>query len=306
MRQLFSTVLALFMALYSGLGTAGFLQTALKPMQGVKVTTVTIEAEDHSIYALLLSPEKQPENATGVLWIHGGGYMVGMKEMAFMGRASALVKTYGAVVLAPDYTLSVEEPYPAAFEDCYQSLLFLKEHANEFGINDSQLMVGGESAGGGLCASVCMKARDTGDVRIAFQMPLYPMLDHRDTPSSEKNYSPVWNTPLNHLGWRLYLRGTPDDALTPYAVPALQTDYTGLPPAYTFVGDGEPFYCETLQYIENLQNAGVEAEVDVYHYNLHAVDMLAPWQQVSKTAAENFYAHFAYAQQHYFAEQTNG
>ena len=290
-KQFFSVILSLLLFLNSGLGRSGFDRDALKPMDGVTVETVTIASEGRNLDALLISPDPRPENATGVLWIHGGGYLTGMKEMAFMGRAYELAKTYGAVVLA---------------QDCYHSLLGLRDNAESVGVNDSQLMVGGESAGGGLCASVCMMARDLGEVNVAFQMPLYPMLDNRDTPSSEKNFSPVWNTPLNHFAWRLYLRGIPEEELTPYAVPALQTDYAGLPPAYTFVGDGEPFYCETLRYIENLQNAGVEAKADVYHYNVHAVDMLEPMNEVGRMAAENFYANFARAQQTFFAAQPDG
>lgn len=305
-KSFFSVLLSVLMFLYAGLGRSGFDRASLKPMEGVTVETVTIPSEGRELSALLISPEEKPENATGVLWIHGGGYLTGMKEMAFMGRAYDLVKNCGAVVLAPDYTLSVFAPYPAAQRDCYHALLWLRDNAASIGVNGSQLAVGGESAGGGLCASVCMMARDTGEVNVAFQTPLYPMLDNRDTPSSEHNFSPVWNTPVNHLAWRLYLRGIPEGELTPYAVPALQTDYAGLPPAYTFVGDGEPFYCETLQFIENLQNAGVEAKADVYHYNVHAVDMLEPLNEVGQTAAKNFYAWFAYAQQTFFAAQPDG
>ncbi len=98
-----------------------------------------------------------------------------------MSRAVDLVKKYGAVVFSPGYRMAFEAPYPAALDDCDDALLYLKNHADELGIRTDQIMVGGESAGGGLCVAVCMKARDTGDVKIAFQMPLYPMLDDRDT-----------------------------------------------------------------------------------------------------------------------------
>ena len=74
--------------------------------------------------------------------------MLGMKEMVFMSRAVDLVKKYGAVVVSPGYRLSFVEPYPAAIDDCYDALLYLKNHADELGINRNQIMVGGESAGG--------------------------------------------------------------------------------------------------------------------------------------------------------------
>ena len=63
--------------------------------------------------ALVLSPRRKPQNAPGVLWIHGGGYFVGMKEMVWMSRAVNLVKKFGAVVVAPGYRLAIRAPYPA-------------------------------------------------------------------------------------------------------------------------------------------------------------------------------------------------
>ena len=86
------------------------------------------------------------------------------------------------------------------------------------------------------------------------------MLDNFDTGSSRNNHGKVWNTERNHLGWRAYLRADAKKAVSPYAAPARQSDYRGLPPCYTFVGSGEPFYAETLRYVENLKAAGVEAE----------------------------------------------
>ena len=164
-------------------------------------------------------------------------------------------------------------------------------------------MVGGESAGGGLCAAVCIRARDSGEVSVAFQMPLYPMLDDRDTESSRDNHGRVWNTRRNHLAWRLYLRGTDRAQLTPYAAPARLEDFSGLPPAYSFVGDGEPFYAETVSYFEHLRNAGIPAELDVYHTDMHAFDMMQPGSALAVRAAEAFNHQFELAQKQYFAPQ---
>ena len=99
------------------------------------------------------------------------------------------------------------------------------------------LMVGGESAGGGLAVAVCMMARDRG-IKVAYQMPLYPMISNIDTESSKDNHGKAWNTRRNHIGWRLYLRKDAKKHVSPYASPAWQTDYSNLPPCYTFVGDG--------------------------------------------------------------------
>ena len=262
-----------------------------------------IRTKNGKIKLLIFYPENRSKKVPGVLWIHGGGYMTGMAEMAFFSRALDVVKS-GAVVVAPSYTLSWKKSYPAALQDCYAALLYLKKHAAEFGVRSDQIFVGGESAGGGLTAALCMYARDKGQVNIAFQMPLYPMLDCEDTESSKDNHGIVWNTKRNHAAWKVYLRklyGT--NNVSPYASPSRQTDYSNLPPAYTFVCDGEPFYCEALTYVEKLKKEGITAFVDVYPGKVHAFDMMIPWSKHSKQAAKTFRQHFLYAVNHYRAPQ---
>lgn len=263
---------------------------------------LAVPSPDGDIKAILLKRDRDSHKRPGILWLHGGGYCLGMAEMVYVSRAMGLAKKFGAVVLAPAYRLSGKAPYPAALEDCYSALLYMKAHADELGIDPRQIMVGGESAGGGLTAALCMLARDRAEVNIAYQMPLYPMLDDRDTDSSRDNHAPVWNTRRNHRAWRKYLAGLMGKPVPPYAAPARQTDYTGLPPAYTFVGDIEPFYCETLTFIESLKKAGVEAKLDIYPGRFHAFDLLLPFLKDSKTAAMRFEEQFKYAREHYFAE----
>lgn len=266
---------------------------------------VIISSEGHPMKLLVLCPrgDAPAGGRPGILWIHGGGYLTGMAEMVYMSRAKNLARKYGAVVVSPGYRLSGEAPYPAALLDCHNALTYLKTHARELGVRDDQLMVGGESAGGGLTAALCMYERDTDGVRIAFQMPLYPMLDNEDTETSRSNHAPVWNTRRNHFGWARYLRGLGEGDVPAYAAPARCTDYTGLPPAYTFVSTAEPFYAETLTYIQNLKEAGVAASVDVYPGLFHAFDMLLPFLKVSRRAAATFEAHFERAVHARFAAQ---
>lgn len=278
---------------------------SMKPDKDICVQKITIPSGKRKIPALVLSPKEAPIQATGVLWLHGGGYIAGMKEMVHMSRAVDLVKHFGAVVISPGYRLAPFAPYSAALDDCYAALLYMKVHAAELGVRNDQLMAGGESAGGGLCAAVCIKARDTGLVKVAFQMPLYPMLDDRDTESSRDNRGRVWNTRRNHLGWCCYLRGQNRSNRSPYAAPARLTDFTGLPPAYTFVGDGEPFFAETVHYIERLKACGIPANLDIYHSDMHAFDMMRPEEPISREAARRFNEQFAYAQAHFFAPQSS-
>lgn len=100
---------------------------------------------------LILSPTRTSRADIAVLWIHGGGYFLGMKEMVYMSRADELVRKYGVTVFSPGYTLTWQKPYPAAVNDCYAVLAYMDAHRDEFSCR--RLMVGGESAGGGLCAA---------------------------------------------------------------------------------------------------------------------------------------------------------
>ena len=221
----------------------------------------------------------------GILWIHGGGYVSGTAEMVYISRVKMLARHYGGVVISPEYRLAGRAPYPAALEDCYAALQYMYRHAEELGIDRNRVIVSGESAGGGLAAAVCRYAKDRGEVPVAFQIPLYPMLDCRDTDSSRDNHAHGWNTKRNHRGWQMYLRdlyGT--DQVPPCASPSRAEDYSGLPPCYTYVEDGEPFYDETLAYVRNLKEAGIEAHADVFHGKTHGFDHLL-WSRNAREAS---------------------
>lgn len=249
--------------------------------------TVRIESGGRNMKMEVLRPKESTGAAPGFLWIHGGGFMVGGIYMMGMTCAPMIAERFGAVVVFPDYRLAWQEPYPAALEDCYSALEWMYENAEELGIDRSRIVVAGESAGGGLTVAVCLYARDKGEIPITLQLPLYPMLDNEDTASSADNHGRVWNTRLNHWGWKNYLGDAyGGDSVSKYASPARETDYFGLPPCYTFVMDGEPFYEETLTYVRKLQEAGIDAAVDVYHGNVHAFDMFSPGKGQGKEARE--------------------
>ena len=248
-----------------------------------------------------LHPEK---NAVGLLWLHGGGYAIGAPEMD-VGYIEKLIAAANCIVVSPDYTLSTEKPYPAALEDCYEALVWLKENTLNLGVRNDQIFVGGVSAGGGLTIAVTLMARDKGEVNIAFQMPLYPMIDDRmNTMSAINNNAPIWNSKSNRLGWKMYLRELfGKDYVPKYAAPARELDCSNLPPAYTFVGDIEPFYNETIAYFDSLKNAGISAKADVYAGCCHAFEIMCPKASISKQAVNRVLEEFKYAAGNYFLEQ---
>lgn len=264
---------------------------------------VDIPRSDGSFLRLCICCPKgdQSENATGVLWIHGGGYAIGLPEQDFQ-FADLFMEVGNCVVVMPDYRRATEAPYPAALEDCYLSLKWMKENAEQLGINPNQLFVGGDSAGGGLTAALCLYARDKEEVKVAFQMPLYPMLDYRmETPSSQNNDAPVWNTCSNKNAWDLYLRGLNEVPI--YASPALAEDHSDLPPTFTYVGTIEPFYDETKEYVSRLRDAGVKVWFKEYRGCYHGFDIVCGKSRPAKHARAFLKHAFKYAQNHFYREQ---
>ena len=239
--------------------------------RGIRKVKTVIDGPGGKLKLIVLRYGRGP----GILWIHGGGYALGMAGMVYASMGRMLARRFCGTVVSPEYRLAGQAPYPAALEDCWAGLKYMYESAAELGIDRKRIVVGGESAGGGLAAALCLYARDRGEIPIAFQIPLYPMLDCEDTDSSRDNHGHVWNTKRNHWGWSKYLGGLYGTAgVPPYASPARAEDLSRLPPCYTYVEDGEPFYDETLAYVRKLNEAGVEAHADVFHGKTHAFDAL--------------------------------
>lgn len=250
------------------------------------------------------SEVRSADRVPGVVFLHGGGYALGAPEQN--GELyKTLIGLRDCVVVAPEYRKSFDAPYPAALNDSYATLRWLQQNAEELGVRDDQLIVMGQSAGGGLTAAVTLMARDRGEVRVAFQLPLYPMIDDRNaTDSARDNDAPVWSERHNRLAWRLYLGDLSGGEVPPYAAPARETNYADLPPAATFVGDLDPFRDETIQYVENLRAAGVDVEFRLFKGCYHGFDGIRPDSKVGREANAFVREQFAAAIDNCFAPQS--
>ena len=260
---------------------------------------VVITGHDGNELPLVIyAPKEAQPGATGFLWIHGGGYAIGTPggERSFL---KPFVLETNTVAVVPDYRRSVTEPYPAAFHDCCNALLWMKHHAGELGINENQIFVGGASAGGGLTAAVTLYARDSKEVDVAFQMPIYPMINDRmDTASMKGNREFLWDEKRNRAAWQQYLGDLYGTEKVPaYAAPAREKNLCDLPPTYSFVGTLDPFYDETLQYIQTLQACGVSAKCDVYEGAFHGFDVIP--SKISTEARSRLLSEYKYAATHY-------
>ena len=258
----------------------------------------------HKIRVRIFRPHNAQGKLPGMLYIPGGGYMVGNPEQ-FFETIKQLFAKRPFVMVAPDYRKSLHHPFPAGFNDCYDTLLWLKENVDSLGVLGDQFMVAGHSAGGGLTAAVTLKARDTKDAKIAFQMPIYPMLDHRQMTESAQNMNgaPMWDSHTTKVGWGLYLRGLIDDdqSVPPYASAALNDNFEGLPAAISFVGDLEPFRDETIAYMDALKAAGVPVKFKLFKGAFHGFEMVAANTQLAQAANKFQFESFAEYYDQFFA-----
>ncbi len=228
---------------------------------------------------------RPPSRATApypaVLWIHGGGYVIGSAAQDD-AVCRHLAHELGALVAAVDYRLAPEHPFPVPLHDCHDALVWL---ANRGDVDADRVAIGGASAGGGLAAALALLARDRAEVRPAFQLLSYPMLDDRTalrTDIDERHFR-LWNNAGNRFGWRSYTGQEPGSAgVDPLAAPARVEDLTGLPPAWIGVGDLDLFLDEDLAYADRLREAGVPCTVEVVEGAFHGFDSIRPGAAVTR------------------------
>jgi len=283
------------------------LQSRQKQVPGLHCEGLSIprRKEAGEIRTRLFKPENPDKALPLVLYLHGGGYMIGTPEQNHR-LVKALIHKRDCIVIVPDYRLSTKAPYPAGVNDCYDVLIWMKENAEELGGRSDQIIVLGDSAGGGLTAAISFMARDFGDVNIAYQLPLYPMIDDRQTSSSTNNSMPAWNSKHNKLGWELYLKDLREkgEDIPIYAAPARATNYSNLPPTTTFIGSLDLFLDETNTYVSNLEAAGIPVRYKIFEGAYHGFESIAPKAEISKQAHAFLLDAFADAVDNHFVPQS--
>ncbi len=169
-------------------------------------------------------------------------------------------------MVSVEYRLAPEHPFPAALDDCLAGWRWLQRDAPRLGVDPARIALGGESAGGGLAASLVQRLHDDGEAHPVAQWLFCPMLDDRTAAREELDRVNhfVWNNRANRFGWHSYLGVEPGAVTTsPYAVPARREVLQGLPPAWIGVGDIDLFYEEDQVYANRLRQAGVDVTLDV-------------------------------------------
>lgn len=246
------------------------------------------------IRCLLYRPAQQP-SAGALLDIHGGGFVMGAPEMD-APRNIALVRATRCTILSVDYRLAPEHPHPAGLEDCHVALVWLAAQLPALGVPAGRIGVIGESAGGGLAASLALLAKDRKSVPLVCQVLIYPMLlppEHSlDTRSPDPRTGHfVWSRVSNSFGWSALLSGSAAD---PRSIAGLAPDLSGLPPAFLAVGELDLFVHDNLAYVARLLSAGCQVEAHLYPGAFHAFDKMidAPVSQRYARELTGFIARF--------------
>lgn len=250
---------------------------------------ITVPAKDGALIPLSVFSPASTDRATAapcVYWMHGGGMVMG-DRFSQIDIPLEWLDEFGTVVVSVDYRLAPEATGTALVDDCYQGLLWIAEHSEELGIDPTRIVVAGVSAGGGLAAGVTLLARDLGTPAIAAQMLICPMLDHRNTSTSSRQYSGgpgVWTREMNEFGWRAVLGDLTGGEVSEYVSPALADDLSGLPTTYVDTGSAEVFRDEDTDYATRIWAAGGQAELHVWAGGFHGFDALYPQAHISATA----------------------
>lgn len=212
-----------------------------------------------------------------ILYVHGGGFVLGQPEMADDYLAD-LAQHLHTLIVAVDYRLAPEHPFPAPLEDCYTALAWIFSNHQYLNADTRKLVVMGHSAGGGLAAALAILARDRGEYPIMGQVLIYPMLDYR-SGSAESPFTNVttgkigWQPQANQFCWEA-LRGNYDlnDERIGYFSPAMQQDLNDLPRTFLSVGALDLFMEENVDFARRLSRSGVPVELHVYPGAPHMFD----------------------------------
>ena len=205
-----------------------------------------------------------------LVFLHTGAWTLGGLELQDP-LCRLITNRTGCIVVAVDYRVAPEFPFPAAVEDSFAATEWVAAHAAEFGGDPARIAIGGDSAGGNMATVVAIMARDQGGPPLVFQLLLFPATDFRlDTPSLEACADPHNSVSKPQMLWiRKYYLPNAADFTHPLASPLLTPDLTGLPPAFIMTAEYDGLRDEGELYGKRLQESGVPTQISRYDGMIH-------------------------------------
>jgi len=204
-----------------------------------------------------------------LVYFHGGGWVIGDLE-SHDTLCRELCNLSGTAVIAVDYRLAPENPFPAAVEDALAATRWISANAAVLKVDANRLAVGGDSAGGNLAAVVALTARDAGDLPIAFQLLIYPATDQRrNAPSHTTNGEGYLLTHETISYFHDNYFGDDSHDLDWRASPLLAASHADLPSAFILTAGYDPLRDEGLQYAQKMSEAGSRATLVNFERQIH-------------------------------------
>jgi acetyl esterase len=203
-----------------------------------------------------------------LLFFHGGGWTVG--DLATHDAVCrSLCNASGSAVLAVDYRLGPEAPFPAAYEDGLAAFAWLVQHAAQLHIDPARIALGGDSAGGNIAAALCLGLRGQ-SAQPAFQLLIYPAVTMRpDTPSYHRNGQGYMLT-QDSMRWYTANYISQDHHADDWrASPLMAASHADLPPALVMTAGFDPLRDEGLMYADALSEAGVRTQYVCFERQIH-------------------------------------
>ncbi len=248
---------------------AGTLDIAPAPMHAVEDHRVALPGRTLRVRHYVPRDHGWADPMAALVFCHGGGFTIGSVD-THDRVCRMLARDADCVVLSVDYRLAPEHRFPAAADDAFEVLAWVREEAGALGIDTARLAVGGDSAGGTLAAASAIHARDRG-WPIALQLLIYPGLAARQDSGSHRDFAQGFLLDAEVVQWFFanYLQSVADRDDWRFA-PLVHPDLQGVAPAWIAHAEFDPLRDEGRAYAARLRSAGVPVDETLYSGMVHA------------------------------------
>ncbi len=248
---------------------AGTLDIAPAPMHAIDDLPVALPGRTLRVRHYIPREHGWADPMPALLYFHGGGFTIGSVD-THDRICRMLARDADCVVLSVDYRLAPEHPFPAAADDAFDTLAWLRREVHALGIDPARIAVGGDSAGGTLATASAIHARDAG-WPLALQLLIYPGVAGRQTSPSHREFGEGFLLDFDLVAWFFanYVRGEADRDDWRFA-PLSHPDLRGVAPAWIAIADHDPLRDDDRAYAARLREAGVGVEAVEYPGMIHA------------------------------------
>ncbi len=256
--------------------------TVFEPVQ--RIEDVEILGRDNNRIPLRLYIPRESQKMRTLIYFHRGGWVFGSIDEA-EPLCRKLANQLDCIVVAVDYRLAPEYPFPKPLFDCYDATQWVSDNIYQYGGDKKNLVVCGESAGGNLAAAVALMARDNKRPALAAQLLIYPIICSglKDAPYENCVDQHFLTKDAMKFFWSMYIQ-TPGEDKNPYASPDLAMDLWELPPALIVTAEYDALHAEADAYADTLREAGIKVISKCYPEVIHGFLDLPIYDDSQKTA----------------------